>query len=115
MVIPGTISTQIVPYIMGNFINEIGYQIKAPNGTIVSERRPGGVFNSTTTLSIFCPLGNCNAPSIIKYYVTVTSSCSGWGKNSLAIRQNGLRILNLTLLNGTNNTIAFNASQYQTV
>lgn len=85
--IQGNLSTQIVVTQLGSKTNEIGFIVKASNGTIIYQRNSGVTFDSTNIFSIFCPAGGCS--NILTLTVTMTDSFGdGWNSNVLAIKQN---------------------------
>ena len=85
----GNFQTQIFVSTLGTKTNEVGFVVKASNGTTIYTRSNGSTFASTTTFSTFCPLGGC--PSTSSYIITITMTDSvgdGWNGNILSIMQN---------------------------
>lgn len=88
--LPSLVQTQIVVVQFGNWTEEIGFTIKAPNGTIIFTRKAGTAFNSKIIFLEFCPSSGCPIITNVTYYLTVTDSYGdGWNGNVLAFRQNG--------------------------
>ena len=85
-VIPN-LRVQLVLTQLGTKTNEVGFVIKAPNGTTIFTRTSGTTFNLNTYFTIFCPLGGC--PNTLELTITMTDTTSnGWNGNVLAIKQN---------------------------
>lgn len=87
----GNLQTNIIVSQLGTKTNEIGFVVKAPNGTIIHQRTSGATFTSTTNFKTFCPVGLC--PSINSSYLTITmtdSAGNGWNGGSIAILQNNV-------------------------
>ena len=83
----GNLGAQIVVTQLGNKTNEVGFVIRAPNGTIIYQRANGTAFNSSTIFAAFCPSGGC--PNTIDLIITMTDSFGdGWKGNILGLRQN---------------------------
>lgn len=79
--------TQIAVSQLGLKTNEIGFVVKAPNGTIIFSRTSGSTFTSTTVFSYFCPVTCSNNETLS---ITMTDSGNdGWNSNVLAIKQDG--------------------------
>ena len=77
---------QVVLSKLGTKTNEVGFTIKALNGTVIYERVPS-TFTATTYFTTFCPDTTC--PNTIELTITMTDSGSdGWNSNVLGIRQN---------------------------
>jgi len=86
----GKINTEVVATTIGNFTNEIGFQLKFSNGTIIHTRSSGTTFGGLTIFATFCALGGC-PPSVVTVSVTMTdSSGDGWNGNVLGFKQNGV-------------------------
>ena len=55
----GDLFTQIAVAQLGTKTNEVGFVIKAPNGTVIHQRSSGTTFTATTLFKTFCPIGGC--------------------------------------------------------
>lgn len=78
---------RIVVSTLGIKTEEVGFIVKAPNGTIVYQRNSGTAFDESTALTTFCLLGDC--PPTIDLIVTLTDSFGdGWNGNVFGFRQN---------------------------
>lgn len=85
----GKINTEVVAYYIGNFTNEIGFQLKFSNGTVIYTRSPGTTFGALNIFTSFCPLGGC-PPSNATLLVSMTdTSGDGWNGNILGFKQGG--------------------------
>lgn len=83
----GNIATQIIVSTFGSKSNEIGFVLKAPNGTVIHQRNSGLAFDSSTVFLVFCPAAGCS--NIISLVVTMTDSFGdGWNSNILLVKQN---------------------------
>ena len=86
VIVQGNLSTQIVVVTLGTKTNEIGFVVKAPNGTIIHQRTSGVIFDKSSVFSIFCPVSGCL--NLLTLTVTMTDSGSdGWNGNVFGIRQ----------------------------
>lgn len=87
ILVRANLDVQIVVTQLGQKTNEIGFAVKAPNGTILHQRNSGASFDSTTILSIFCPRSGCS--NMLSLTVTMSDSAGdGWNNNVFAIKQN---------------------------
>ena len=59
VVLQGNLPAQIVVGYLGTKTNEVGYTVRAPNGTIILTRTSGSTFKGGNVLSTFCPISNC--------------------------------------------------------
>lgn len=85
----GNLSTSIVVTQLGSKTNELGFTVKAPNGTTIYQRSSGTTFDINTVFSNFCPIGGC--PNTLVLNITMTDSFGdGWNSNILAVRQNNI-------------------------
>ena len=81
------LNARLVVTTLGTKTNEVGFVIKAPNGTVIFQRASGSTFTATTYFTVFCPDSGC--PNTLDLIITMTDSGSnGWNKNILAIKQN---------------------------
>ena len=86
----GDLSTDILVISFGTKTNEVGFVVKAPNGTVIHQRVAGTVFTSTTVFKTFCPMGGCAELSGFNVTITMTDSFGdGWEGTVLGIKQNG--------------------------
>ena len=86
IIVQGNLATQIVVVTLGTKTNEIGFTVKAPNGTIIHQRTSGATFISTTKFATFCPVSD--SANLLTLIINMTDSGSdGWNSNVLGIRQ----------------------------
>lgn len=89
--VPAGVLTQIAVSQLGTKTNEIGFTVKAPNGTAIHLRTSGNTFDISTIFATFCPLGVC--PTTSTLIVTMTDSYGdGWNGNVFGFKQNGTLI-----------------------
>ena len=84
----GNFQTQIFVSTLGTKTNEVGFVVKASNGTTIYTRNSGSTFTAATTFATFCPLGGC--PNLNSSFLTITMTDSvgdGWNQNTLGIMQ----------------------------
>lgn len=87
IIVQGNLPVSITVNQLGNKTNEVGFVVKAANGTILLQRAAGKTFDQYRTFGFFCPLANCT--NILALTITMTDSGSdGWNGNILAIKQN---------------------------
>lgn len=87
VVVQGSSEVRIAVHQLGTKTNEIGFIVKASNGTIIYQRSSGTTFDASTTFSTFCPLGGC--PGTLLLTVTMTDSFGdGWNNNIFGFKQN---------------------------
>ena len=87
IVVQANLATQIVVSQIGTKTNEIGFVVKASNGTVIYQRSNGTTFDSAKIFSIFCPTSGCS--NMLSLTITLVDSYGdGWNSNVLAIKQN---------------------------
>lgn len=87
VVVQANLATQIVVTNLGQKTNEIGFVVKASNGTIIYQRNSGATFDLARVFSIFCPKDSCS--NVLTLTITMSDSAGdGWNNNVLAIKQN---------------------------
>lgn len=85
----GDFQTQIFVSQLGNNSYEVGFVVKAPNGTIIYQRMGGSWFNSSKVFTTFCPTGGCESLNTMILTIMMTDAKgNGWNGNVLAIKQN---------------------------
>lgn len=73
----------------GSWTAEVGFTIKAPNGTVIHQRNSGVPFSAGTIFSLFCPASDCPSTAYTTLTITMTDSAGdGWNSNILAVKQN---------------------------
>jgi hypothetical protein len=87
--IASQVQTSIVVVQLGNGTNEVGFTIYNIEGTILFNKIAGATFTSATVFGSICPTFGCVTPTIIDFYITLTSTGAGWYGNTLSFRQNG--------------------------
>lgn len=86
VIVQGNLATQIVVVTLGTKTNEVGFTVKAPNGTLIHQRVSGATFLATTRFSTFCPIGGCE--NLLTLTITMTDSVGdGWNGNILGFKQ----------------------------
>ena len=87
IVVQANLATQIVVSQIGTKTNEIGFVVKASNGTVIYQRSNGTTFDSAKIFSIFCPTSGCS--NMLSLTITLVDSYGdGWNSHVLAIKQN---------------------------
>lgn len=114
--VPGNKETNVIISTFGSFSSEVGFTIKAPNGTTIYQRSAGTSFSATTIFSTFCPIGGCPVSPNITYTLTVTDSYGdGWEGTTLAFKQNGVVTSTFTLSTGSSAVSSVSFAKLQTV
>ena len=91
MLVQGNITAQIVVSQLGSKTNEVGFAIRAPNGTVLHQRNSGNTFTANTLLETFCILGGC--PVTMWVTVNMTDSFGdGWNSNIVGFKQNNVLV-----------------------
>lgn len=86
VMVQANLATQIVVITLGSKTSEIGFTVKAPNGTFIYARASGSPFISTTRFTTFCPVSNC--ANLLTLTINMTDSGNdGWNGNVIGIRQ----------------------------
>ena len=81
---------QIVVNNFGTSVSEVGFVVKAPNGTTIYQRNKGTIFSAGMIFKIVCLAGGCPATNYFTLTANMTDSYGdGWNSNILGIRQNG--------------------------
>ena len=90
--VQGDVSTQIVFASLSVNTNEMGFVVKAPNGTIIHQRTSGAIAYPGTIFANFCPVGGClDSNSFITLTITMSDSFGdGWNSAVLGIQQNNV-------------------------
>lgn len=102
IVVQGSVEAQIVVSTLGSWTNEVGFTVKAPNGTIIHQKSNGTGFNSTSIFATFCPVGACPVNPNVTYSLYLSDSYGdGWEGNVIAFKQNGTVVSTFTLANGS--------------
>lgn len=84
----GNQTARLVVTQFGTKTEEIGFIVKAPNGTIIFQRASGTAYTATTLFSTFCPIGGC--PITMDLTITMTDLYrDGWNGNIFGLNQNG--------------------------
>lgn len=79
LLVLGNYKVQIFVYSLGSKSSQVGFVMRAPNGTVIYERKNGTAFNATTIFWSFCPVANCPGNPFITHYLTVTDAYGdGW-------------------------------------
>ena len=99
ILVQGDQLAQIVLINVGSNSAQVGFVVKAPNGTIIHQRASGvEAFAAGTTFWNFCPVGGCPDSSFTTLSIGLTDSGSdGWNGNALVILQNKVAVANLGL------------------
>ena len=98
----GNVEAQVVVSTLGGYTNEVGFVIKAPNGTIIHQRNSGSSFPFTILFKTFCPIGGCPVLQTVTYKVSTTDSWGdGWEGTVLAFKQDGAVVSTFTLASGS--------------
>ena len=101
IVVQGNLRTQIIVNTLGSYTSEVGFVVKAPNGTIIYSRTSGSYFSSATIFSTFCPLGGCIAsPNTTCYVTEIDDYGDGWEGTVLAFKQGSNILHTFTLASG---------------
>lgn len=80
---------QIIVFSIGIWTEEIGFIIRAFNGTIIYQKDYGVGYYETSILSVFCPNGGCASTLYTSLTISMFDSGSdGWNYNLLGLRQN---------------------------
>lgn len=87
IVVQGASEVRIVVTTLGTKTEEIGFVVKASNGTIIYQRNSGTTFRAPTVFSTFCPVGGCPATMDLEVQLT-DSSGDGWNGNEFGFKQN---------------------------
>ena len=113
----GNQEAQVVISTLGSWTNEVGFVIKAPNGTTILQRTSGSSFNSTTIFGTFCPIGGCPINPNVTYTLTTSDYYGdGWEGTTLAFKQNGVVVSTFTLAAGSSGgPTSFTFAKLQTV
>lgn len=113
----GNQEAQVVISTLGSWTNEVGFVIKAPNGTTILQRTSGSSFNSTIIFGTFCPIGGCPInPNVIYTLTTSDYYGDGWEGTTLAFKQNGVVVSTFTLAAGSSGgPTSFTFAKLQTV
>lgn len=89
--IQGGLEVQIVVSQLGTKSDEVGFTIKAPNGTIIHQRNSGTAFTAGTLFSTFCPQGGCPLTLMLNISMTDTYG-DGWEGTTIGIRQSNVTV-----------------------
>jgi hypothetical protein len=88
-VVQGSLEVQVVVSKFATWTQEIGFVIRAFNGTVIYNRTNGTAFTAGTIFKTFCPVNGCGASLFTTLTVSMSDSGSnGWNSNILAIMQN---------------------------
>lgn len=101
IVVQGSAEAQIVVSTLGSWTAEVGFTVKAPNGTIIHQRSSGTGFTSTQIFATFCPVGCPVNPNVTYNLYLSDSYGDGWEGNVLAFKQNGAVVSTFTMANGS--------------
>lgn len=101
--VTSNIPVQVVVSTYGYNQYQMGFKIKAPNGTIIYQRTGGAKshFYPDVVFTDFCPGTGCPINPYVKYRLYLYASWNyGWQGNVLVFQQNGTSIKTFTLTTG---------------
>ena len=79
---------------LGFKTNEIGFVVKAPNGTVVAQRIGAKeAFPPGIIMASFCPVNGCPTSPYVTVNIRMSDSFGdGWSANVLAVKQNDITV-----------------------